>query len=80
MPISFNAMSDENLDKEIMKIYAEEAERFDSTVEEIFDMEALRAWFRAGFPCKVEGMSTGMVKLAAIPLIEQGILTKQVEA
>jgi len=74
---NFTEMSDADLHAKILSIYAEEAKGYDATVEAMFDLPALMAWFRAGFPGAIEGMSPGMIKLAAIPLIEQGILQKR---
>ena len=70
----FEHMSDDELDAFLRELYADEANRFDTTVDELFDMPALREWFRAGFPRKTEGMSKGVIRLAMISLIEKGYL------
>jgi len=68
----FESMTDAELNAFLHEIYAEEAKRFDKTVDDLFDIAVLREWFRAGFPGKSEGMSKGMLRLAMISLIEKG--------
>mgnify|MGYP004002736021 CR=1 FL=1 len=76
--VDYSSLSEADLDQQIETIYAEEASRFDSTVAELFDMTALRNWFRSGFPATVDGMSKGMIRFAMIPLIEQGLVQEPV--
>ena len=72
----YQQMSDDELNDYLVEIYADEAARFDLTVDQLFHMPILRAWLRAGWPDEYKGMSKGMIKLAKIGLRDKNLLAE----
>lgn len=71
----FITMSDFELTKFIRNIYQKDAEDFETTVENMFDINILRVWFRLGCPSEMPGMSPALIKFASFTLIEHGLFS-----